>query len=331
MCWDRGMTASEEPVHAGMLDVGRGQLIYWEEWGTAQGVPAVYVHGGPGGTLGTSAYRRRFDLSRTRVIGFEQRGCGRSTPHASDPSTSLQDNDTAHLVADMEVLREHLGIERWIVNGVSWGSTLALAYAVTHPDRVLGVVLFAVTTTSRSEVDWITEGVGTVFPAAWDRFAAHAEQAGIGYQRGQGRIIDAYAHLMESDDPRVRNAASREWALWEDTHISIGAGGFRRDPRWDDEAFRIAFFRLTAHYWSHDGFVQPPILDQGERLAGIPATLIHGRRDISSPAITPWRLHRAWPGSQLILDEGDGHGGATMVEHWRAANEALVAQHSRPL
>nr|WP_238147947.1 alpha/beta fold hydrolase [Kytococcus sedentarius] len=263
--------------------------------------------------------------------GSSSARCGRSTPHASDPSTSLQDNDTAHLVADMEVLREHLGIERWIVNGVSWGSTLALAYAVTHPDRVLGVVLFAVTTTSRSEVDWITEGVGTVFPAAWDRFAAHAEQAGIGYQRGQGRIIDAYAHLMESDDPRVRNAASREWALWEDTHISIGAGGFRRDPPVGRRGVPHRVLPADRPLLVPRRLRPAPILDQGERLAGIPATLIHGRRDISSPAITPWRLHRAWPGSQLILDEGDGHGGATMVEHWRAANEALVAQHSRPL
>ncbi|WP_256983483.1 alpha/beta fold hydrolase [Rhodococcus sp. 06-221-2] len=160
------MTPEDEPTLHGMLDVGDGQCIYWEQWGPSDGVPAVYLHGGPGGTLNASQFRRHFDLSRVRAIGFEQRGCGRSTPHASDPSTSLATNTTAHLIADIEALRVHLGVEAWIVNGVSWGSTLAVAYALAHPTRVLGVVLFAVTTTGRGEVDWITEGVGAVFPEA---------------------------------------------------------------------------------------------------------------------------------------------------------------------
>lgn len=262
------------------------------------------------------------------MIGVEQRGCGRSMPHASDPSVSLDSNETAHQVADMEAVRSHLGVEGWILNGVSWGSTLALSYAVTHPERVLGVVLVATTTTSRAEVDWITEGVGAVYPEAWDRFAAHAEDAGVGYTRGRGRLVEAYARLLESPDPRVRDAASREWALWEDTHVSIGASGFHRDPRWDDDAFRVAFLRLTAHYWSHDGFHDPPLLERCNRLAGIPATLTHGRRDISSPAVTAWQLHTSWPGSRLIIDEGGGHGDAPMVEHWRAANDALVDRHT---
>lgn len=204
------------------------------------------------------------------MIGVEQRGCGRSMPHASDPAVSLDSNDTAHLVADMEAVRSHLGVEGWILNGVSWGSTLALSYAVTHPERVLGVVLVAATTTSRAEVDWVTEGVGAVYPEAWDRFTAHVEDAGVGYTRGRGRLVEAYARLLESPDPRVRDAASREWALWEDTHVSIGASGFHRDPRWDDDAFRVAFLRLTAHYWSHDGFHDPPLLERCNRLAGIP-------------------------------------------------------------
>lgn len=205
-----------------MLDVGDGNEIYWEEWGSPEGVPAVYLHGGPGGGLGASGYRSRFDLSRARVVGFEQRGCGRSTPHASDPSGALLDNTTAHLVQDIERLREHLGVDAWIVNGASWGSTLALAYAQAHSDRVLGVVLCAVTTTSRREVDWITEGIGMVFPEAWDRLASHAEDAGV-YRRGAGRLVAAYAHLVEAADPAVRDAASREWALWEDTPTSRSA------------------------------------------------------------------------------------------------------------
>ncbi|MGN6089747.1 MAG: alpha/beta fold hydrolase [Actinomycetales bacterium] len=317
------MASPETPRESGLLEVGGGQLVYWEEWGNPQGVPALFVHGGPGGTLGASTYRHRFDLSRTRLVGFEQRGCGRSTPHASEPPTSLANNDTQHLVDDMEALRVHLGVNQWLVNGASWGSTLALAYAITHPARVLGLVLFAVTTTSRAEVDWITEGVGAIFPEAWDRFAAHAERADIGYARGQSRLVEAYARLMSSADAAVRDAASHEWALWEDTHVSIGAGGFQRDRRWDDDRFRHAFLRLTGHYWSHDGFNDPPILDRTERLAGIPGILIHGRRDISSPAVTAWQLHRGWPDSQLIIDDGDGHGGNSMLELCRRANDEL--------
>lgn len=203
------MTASEVPRQRGMLDVCGGQHIYWEEWGSPDGVPAVYLHGGPGAGLRTSEYRHRFDLTRTRLVGFEQRGCGRSTPHACDTETSLAANTTEHLVEDIERLRAHLGIERWIVNGASWGSTLALAYAQAHPKRVRGLVLFAVTTTSRQEVDWITEGVGSAFPEAWNRFAGHAENAGIGYRRGRVRLIEAYAQLTESADPVVREALRR--------------------------------------------------------------------------------------------------------------------------
>lgn len=253
------MDAQDESRIAGMLDVGGGQQIYWEEWGAPEGVPALYLHGGPGGGLSKGLYRNRFALARTRVVGFEQRGCGRSLPHASEMSTSLEANTTDYLIHDMERLREFLGVDAWIISGVSWGSTLALAYAQTHPERVRGLVLVAVTTTSRREVDWITEGVGAVFPEAWDRFACHAEQSGIGYERGHGRLVTAYALLMESPDQAVRDAASREWALWEDTHVAIGSGGFERDPRWDEERFWLAFMRLTAHYWAHDGFCEPPI------------------------------------------------------------------------
>ncbi|WP_235435610.1 alpha/beta fold hydrolase [Nostocoides australiense] len=248
--------------------------------------------------------------------------------------TGREHNDTKHLLDDIEALPTHLGIDAWIVNGVSWGSTLALAYAQAYPDRVLGMVLFAVTTTSRREGDWITEGVGAIFPEAWDRFARHAEEAGTGYQRGTSeqprtRLVAAYSALLESADPAVREAASQEWALWEDTHVAIGAGGFRRDPRWADDRFRHAFVRLATHYWSHDGFCAPPLLQRMDRLRGIPATLIHGRRDISSPLVTAWELHRAWPGSRLIVDEGDGHGGASMAEAWRRANDDLVSAAGR--
>lgn len=319
---------SDTPTAQGMLGVGEGQRIYWEEWGAPDGMPALYLHGGPGGTLGKSSYRHIFDLSTTRVIGFDQRGCGRSLPHAADPSTSLDTNTTVHLIEDIEALREARGVEKWVVNGVSWGSTLALAYAQAHPERVSGIVLFAVTTTGRREVDWITEDVGAIYPEAWDRLASHAEQAGIGYRRGQGRLVEAYAQLLNSPDPQIRDAASHEWALWEDTHISIGAGGLFPNLRWEDDEYRHAFSRLTTHYWSHDGFLDPPILDRMDRLEGIPGVLIHGRRDVSGPAITAWEVHRRWPGSTLIIVEDEGHGGATMADHWVDANVCLMGDQS---
>ena len=308
-------------MHAsGLLPTGDGHEVYWEESGDPAGIPAVYLHGGPGGTLRAGSYRTKFDPARFRVMALDQRGCGRSRPHVTAPDYDLEQNTTRHLVSDLEVLREHLGVDRWLLNGVSWGSTLALAYAKAHPDRVSGIVLMAVTTTSRAEVDWITETVGAVFPEAWDRFAGHAEAAGIGYQRGRGRLVEAYAELLRSPDPEVRDAASLAWAEWEDHHISIGTGGFHRDPRWDDAEFRHNFVRLTTHYWSHDGFLDPPILDRIDLLKDIPGTLIHGRRDISGPAVVAWRLHRAWPGSELVIDEGEGHGGTSMVEAWCTAN-----------
>ena len=158
----------------------------------------------------------------------------RSTPLAHDPSHDLDGNTTQRLIADIEALRSHLEVDTWLLNGVSWGSTLALAYAQAHPERVLGIVLMAVTTTSRAEVDWVTEGVGMIYPEAWDRLARHAEDAGIGYQRYDERLISAYARLMRSPDPAVRTAAVDAWADWEDIHVSIGAGGFHRNPRWDD-------------------------------------------------------------------------------------------------
>jgi proline iminopeptidase len=312
-----------------MLSVGDGQQIYWEEWGDPDGAPALYVHGGPGGTLGASGYRNRFELERTRVIGFEQRGCGRSLPHASDPQVSLEANTTPHLIADMEALREHLGVDAWILNGVSWGSTLALAYAQAHPDRVRGIVLFGVTSTSRREVDWITEGVGAIFPEAWDRLASFAEEADVGFRRGHDRIVDAYAGLLEADDPVLRDAASQEWALWEDTHVSIGTGGLHRDPRWENTDFRHAFTRLVTHYWSHDGFCDPPLLEGMSHLAGIPGVLIHGRKDVSSPAVTPWMLQRAWTGSEVQILQDDGHGGDAMVLAWSEANARLVGRKER--
>jgi proline iminopeptidase len=314
------VTSSTTLRDSGLLDVGDGHRIYWEESGAPEGIPAVYLHGGPGSTLGPGGYRGAFDSARHRVVGLDQRGCGRSQPRVTAPGYDLAANTTAHLIDDLERLREHLSIERWLVNGVSWGATLALAYAQAHPDRVLGIVLMAVTTTDRFQVDWITEDVGAIFPEEWDRLAAHAEAAGIGYRRGEGRVIEAYARLMTDPDPAVRDAASRAWVRWEDAHVSLPAGEIVADPRWADDDARLVYSTLVTHYWAHDAFLDPPILERMDRLADIPATLIHGRLDVSGPAVVPWRLHRAWPASELIIDERDGHGGPAMVQAWRDAN-----------
>lgn len=308
-----------EVRESGLLAVGGGHEVFWEESGRPDGIPALYLHGGPGGGLRAGGYRANFDPSRFRIVGLDQRGCGRSRPHATAPGYDLGENTTAHLIADIEALRRHLRIERWVVNGVSWGSTLALAYTQAHPDRVLGITLMALTTTSRAEVDWITETVGAIFPEAWDRFAGHAEAAGIGYRRGEGRLVEAYRRLMTDPDRRVRDAASVAWAEWEDAHVSMSRGP-ERDSRWADDEYRQTFVTLTSHYWTNDGFLDPPILDRMDRLVGIPATLIHGRRDVSGPVVTAWQLHRAWPGSELIIDEGEGHGGPAMVDAWCDAN-----------
>jgi proline iminopeptidase len=309
------------PVRAsGLLPVGGVHRIYWEESGNPDGVPAVYLHGGPGGSLNTGSYRTKFDPARFRIIGLDQRGCGRSTPRVTTPGYDLGENSTSFLVDDIERVRAHLGVERWLVNGVSWGSTLALAYAQAHPHRVTGVVLMAVTTTDRFQVDWITETVGAIYPEAWDRAASHAEQAGVGYRRGEGRLIEAYARLMTHADPVVRDAASYAWIDWEDSHDSIGSEATHGGGRWDDTDYRHVFATLVTHYWAHDAFLDPPILDRMERLHRIPATLIHGRRDVSSPAVVAWRLHRKWPRSELIVVEDEGHGGPSMVEAWCLAN-----------
>jgi proline iminopeptidase len=324
---------------SGLLTLSDGQGIAWEEHGRPDGVPVVYLHGGPGGTLGARGHLRRLDPARYRIIGFDQRGCGGSGPLAGTPEHDLAASTVSRLLADLEELRAARGVEAWLVHGVSWGSTLALAYAQAHPDRVLGLVLLAVTGTSRAEVEWITEGVGALYPEEWDRFAAHAEAAGpvradgARFRRGDTapdrvRLVEAYAALLQHEDPRVRDDASHAWARWEDVHVAIGAGtagagDLARDPRWEDDAYRRAFVTLTTHFWAHDGFLDPPVLDRMERIGHLPGVLLHGRRDVSGPVRTAWELHRRWPASRLVVDEGAGHGGSTLGESCRAALDEL--------
>lgn len=311
------------PRRTGILDID-GQSVYWEEHGVPDGVPALYLHGGPGGGLGSGGYVDRFDLARYRVIALEQRGCGRSFPLASTPGHDLSRNTTQQLIADIESLRAHLGVDAWVLNGVSWGSTLALAYTQEHPGRVLGVVLMAVTTTSAEEVHWISEGCQVIYPEAWGELADAVERLDPGFRRGESPIIDAVARLMRQPDAAVRAKAARAWGAWEDVHVTIGAGGYSPDPRWADPAFAVPFATLVSHYWSNHAFLDPPILERMERIAGIPGHLVHGRRDVSGPVQTAWLLHQRWPASTLTVIEEEGHGGPQMVAAWAKANDALL-------
>jgi proline iminopeptidase len=309
-----------EPHESGLLDVGDGHSIYWEGVGTAEGTPAVYLHGGPGSGC-TPGARRSFDPTAYRAVLFDQRGCGRSRPLAGDhdgPGADLSTNTTGHLVADLEALREHLGIERWVVVGVSWGVTLGLVYAQTHPERVSAMVLAAVTAGTRRETEWITRDMGRVFPAEWEAFRALVPEG----ERG-GDLSAAYARLLADPDARVREAAALAWCAWEDTHVSL-APGWEPWLRYEDPAFRMVFARLVTHYWSRGCFLADgQVLAGMPRLAGIPAVMIHGRRDVSGPLDTAWGLHRAWPGSELVVLDGAGHGGASMTSEIVAALDAF--------
>ena len=208
-----------DPSDAGFLSVVDGNEIYWETSGNPDGKPALYLHGGPGSGLRSGSYRRHFDPQKYRIVGIDQRGCGRSRPLTTDALDELPRNTTQSLIEDIEAVRRHLDVKTWLVSGVSWGTTLALAYAQTHPERVSALVLVAVTTTSREEVDWICEGVGRIFPEAWQRF----EQASN--RRDGERIVEAYARRLAMSDMQDRLRAAHAWNDWELTHISL-------DPNW---------------------------------------------------------------------------------------------------
>lgn len=313
-------SAFDEPHAEGMLEVGDGQRLSWEVVGNPRGRPAVALHGGPGS--GTSpAHASLFDLERYRVVLFDQRGCGRSTPHAGDPTTSLTANTTDHLVADIERLRSHLDIDRWVVLGLSWGSTLGLAYAQRHPERIAALVLGMVVTGTRREVEWITRDMGRFVPEAWERF-----RDGVPEHDRDGDLADAYARLLESDDARVRERAAIDWCAWEDMHVAVLEDAPSPRP-FEDARERLAFARLVTHYWRHACFLDNgQLLRDASRLAGIPGSLVHGRLDLSSPVDVPWHLHHRWPDSDLVIvDEGRHSGGHGMREALRAATDRYGA------
>jgi proline iminopeptidase len=303
-----------EPSAAGTLDVGDGHEVYWETVGDPGGTPAVWLHGGPGGGCGAGS-RRSFDPAAYRAVLFDQRGCGRSRPLADTAAADLSTNTTEHLLRDIERLREHLGIDRWVVAGGSWGVTLALAYAQRHPDRVAAMVLAAVTSGLRRETDWITRDMRRVFPREWDAFAA-----GVAESERDGDLSAAYARLLASPDSTVTERAAEQWCIWEDTHVSL-MPGWEPWLRYQDPTFRQVFARLVTHYWSNGCFLDAtPVPANMHRIAEIPAVLIHGRYDVSGPLDTAWDLHRAWPASRLVVLDEAGHGGTSMTS---AVVEAL--------
>jgi proline iminopeptidase len=292
-----------EPYESGMLDTGDGHQVYWECCGNPNGKPALYLHGGPGSGF-SPGQRRFFDPYVYRAVLFDQRGSGRSRPLASEPDADLRTNTTAHLIDDIEALRRMHGVDSWTILGLSWGTTLGLAYAQTHPQRVTALVLGFVTTTSRREVEWITEGVGRIFPREWDRFAAAVPD-----RLRHMRLVDAYATLLSDADPAVREHAAREWCIWEDAHVSL-TPGHSPNPRYEDPEFRLRFARLVTHYWRHDAFLdESQLLRDAAILNGIPGLLIHGVYDVSGPLETAWRLSQQWSTSQLHILDDAGHGG----------------------
>ena len=291
-----------DPHERGMLGVGDGNFIAWEVCGSHDGKPAVVLHGGPG-TGCTPNMRRAFDPSQYRIVLFDQRGCGRSTPHAGDPATNMAFNTTLHLVGDIEALRAHLGIDRWLVYGGSWGATLALAYSQQHPSRVTEIVLQSVTTSRRVEAAWLYGGVARFFPEAWARFRGHVPEV-----VSDGDVIAAYARRMEHPDPEMRLAAARAWCEWEEAVLSLEVSSAESPYAGPPPSDVAAFVRICTHYLRHGAWLEEGALirDAG-RLAGIPGVLIHGRRDMSCPIDTAWALARAWPGAELVALTDAGH------------------------
>ncbi|QBR94057.1 prolyl aminopeptidase [Nocardioides euryhalodurans] len=291
-----------EPYASGMLATGDGHHVYWEECGNPDGKPAVVLHGGPGSGASPS-WRRYFDLSRYRVVLLDQRGCGRSRPHAGDDLAALEHNTTAHLVADLEALRTLRGIDRWLLLGASWGSTLALSYAVEHPDRVSEMVLWAVVTTRERDVHWLTHVMGEVYPEEFDRLLALLPPD----ERG-GNVPAAVHRLLLSEDAAVRDEASLAWCAWEDRLAAV-SGPPRPDPRFEDPRFRLGWTRLVTHYFGHHAFqADDAIVGRLDRLAHVPAVLLRGRLDIASPLRSAYEVASLMPRATLHVVEADAHG-----------------------
>lgn len=286
-----------EPYRTGMLAVDGRHTLYFEESGNPEGKPVVVLHGGPG--AGTNAKMRQFhDPAAYRIILFDQRGSGRSTPHAD-----LTDNTTWHLVADIEALRAHLGIARWQVFGGSWGSTLALAYAETHPERVAELVLRGIFMLRRWELQWFYQsGAHRLFPEAWQPYRDHIPEA------ERGDFIAAYHARLTAADEAVRLAAAKTWSVWEGATSTLVPEPASIDT-FEDPHFALSFARIENHYFVNKGFfeVDDQLLRDAHRIRHIPGVIVHGRYDVVCPVQNAWDLHEAWPEARLVISPQSGH------------------------
>ncbi|WP_437566969.1 prolyl aminopeptidase [Sorangium sp. So ce542] len=286
-----------EPYRAGRLRVSDLHEIYFEESGNPRGKPVIFVHGGPGG--GTEPKQRRFfDPAAYRIVLFDQRGCGKSTPYAS-----LEENTTWHLVADMEALREHLGIERWLVFGGSWGSTLSLAYAEKHPERVTELVLRGIFLLRKQELEWFYQrGASAIFPDAWEEYLAFIPEA------ERGDLLTAYHRRLTSPDPQLRQQAARAWSVWEGRTSCLFTNQ-ELVTKTSGEEFALAFARIECHYFMNKGFLasETQLLDDVRRIRHIPTVIVQGRYDVVCPPESAWALHRAFPEAELRIVADAGH------------------------
>ncbi len=292
-----GLYPPVEPYMQARMAVTGGHELYYEQSGNPNGIPVLVVHGGPGGGSNPTM-RRCHDPARYRIILFDQRGCGRSTPHAS-----LEHNTTWDLVADMERIRERLGIERWQLFGGSWGSTLSLAYAETHPDRVSSIILRGVFLLREAELRWFyTDGASWLFPDAFERYLAEIPPD------ERGDMIAAYYRRLTHSDRAVQVAAAKAWSVWEGSTLSL-----YEDPdrvrHFANEIYALAFARIECHYFYHRGFLDKDgqLLENAHRIADIPGVIVHGRYDACTPFRNAWDLHKAWPKAELRLVPDAGH------------------------
>jgi proline iminopeptidase len=293
----RGFYPPIEPHRSGHLAVGDGHEVYWEECGNPRGRPVVFLHGGPGAGCDERA-RRFFDPARYRIFLFDQRGCGRSRPHAS-----LEHNTTWDLVADIERLRELAGVERWQVFGGSWGSTLALAYAETHPARVSELVLRGIFLLRKAELDWFyQQGASFLYPDRWEQYVAPIPAA------ERGDLMRAFHRRLTGPDPAAAAAAARAWAVWEGatSYLLTDDDNVRK---WGEDEFALAVARIECHYFVNGGFMrsESQLLDDIGRIRHIPAVIVQGRHDVVCPMYTAWDLHRAWPEAEFQVIGDAGH------------------------
>ena len=293
---DKDLYPAIEPFRSGRLRVSDLHELYYEEVGKPAGKPAVFLHGGPGGGIDLS-YRRFFDPARYRVVLFDQRGAGKSTPHAS-----IEQNTTQELIEDIERLRAALAIDHWQVFGGSWGSTLALAYAQAHPDRVTELVLRGVFLLREQEIRWFYQrGASALFPDAWEEYLAPIPEA------ERDDLLGAYHRRLTAADPTRRRQAARAWSLWE-----ASTSRLHLDPdllqKFGEDAFADAFARIECHYFVNKGFLREgQLLEDVNRIRHVPAVIVQGRYDVVCPLESAWALHRAWPEAELVIVPDAGH------------------------